>query len=96
LKIYIYDKTKNAFMPYEAKKYKGFDYFWRAALSGMFCMGATALIAYPFDTIHTRITTDMTKKGQQRLFSTTFDCFNRTHLDEGRKGIYKGVQLAVI
>jgi hypothetical protein len=38
----------------------------------------------------------MTKKGQTRLFTTTFDCFCRANLDEGRIGLYKGVELAVV
>jgi hypothetical protein len=63
LKIFVYDKVKNAFMPYEPKKYRGFDYFWRAAGSFSFCMAATTLLTYPLDTIHTRIASDMTKKG---------------------------------
>lgn len=63
LKVFFYDKIKNSFMPYETNKYKGLDYFWRAALSATICMGATTLFTYPFDTIHTRIATDITKKG---------------------------------
>jgi hypothetical protein len=30
------------------------------------------------------------------LFSTTFDCFNRTNLDEGKGGLYKGVEVAIL
>jgi hypothetical protein len=63
LKIYAYDKIKNAFMPYDTNKYKGFDFYWRCAFSAAFCMGFTTLFAYPFDTIHTRIASDITKKG---------------------------------
>ena len=83
-------------MPYENNKYKGFDLFWRSAISASFCMGITTLFTYPLDLIHTRIATDINKKGQQRLFTTTFDCFNRTNLDEGRMGLYKGFELAII
>jgi hypothetical protein len=96
LKIFFYDKIKNYFMPYETHKYRGFDYFWRAASSFSFCTALTTLLVYPFDTIHTRISADMTPKGGQRLFTTSFDCFNRTHLDEGRSGLYKGFQLAIL
>ena len=95
LKIFFYDKIKNSFMPYDTKKYKGFDYFWRASISASICMGITTIFAYPFDLVHTRMVTDLTKKGQSRLFYTTFDCLNRTHIDEGRKGLYKGFELAI-
>ncbi len=37
----------------------------------------------------------MTKKGQARLFTTTFDCFNRTHIDENRRGLFKGVSIQI-
>jgi hypothetical protein len=92
----MYDKIKNRLMPYEAHKYNGINYFWRAALSGSLCMGLTTLLAYPFDLIHTRISTDLTKKGQPRLFTTTFDCFNRTHLDEGMKSLFKGIEATIV
>lgn len=95
LKIFMYDKIKQMFMPFETNKYKGFDYFWRCAISASMCMGITTLLTYPFDLVHTRMTTDISKKGQTRLYSTTFECFNRTNLDEGRKGLYKGVEFAV-
>ena len=92
----MYDKVKNRFMPYEQHKYKGFNFYWRAALSGAICMGFTTFLAYPFDLIHTRISTDLTKKGQARLFTTTFDCFNRTHLDEGFKSLFKGIEATIV
>lgn len=96
LRIFFYDKIKGSFMPYENHKYRGFDYFWRAASSFAFCTALTTLVVYPFDTIHTRLVADMTPKGSARLFTTSFDCFNRTHLDEGRSGLYKGFQLAIV
>ena len=90
LRVFFYDKIKLSFMPYDTHKYKGFDYYWRAAGAFSVCTLFTTLIVYPFDLVHTRISTDMTQRGQQRLFQTTFDCFNRTHLDEGRSGLFKG------
>ena len=60
-------------------------------------MGITAGLTYPFDLINTRLASDMTKKGSTRLFTTTFDCFNRTNIDEGfKKGLYKGLDLCVV
>lgn len=90
LKVFLFDKTKHYYMPYDVRKYKGFDFYWRSALSFIMLSTLTTMFAYPLDLIHTRMTADMTKKGQQRLFKTTFDCFNRTHVDEGRWGAYKG------
>lgn len=96
LRIFLYDKVKLSFMPYETHKYKGFDYYFRAVGAFSICTFFTTLLVYPFDLVHTRISADMTQKGQQRLFQTTFDCFNRTHLDEGRGGLYKGFQIAIL
>lgn len=54
-------------------------------------IGMTTALTYPFDLINTRMATDMTPKGQRRLYDTVFDCFNRTNIDEGLKtGLYKG------
>jgi len=59
----MYDKIKNYFMPYSPNRYSGFDYFWRLSFSASMSMGITALLTYPFDLIHTRVTSDLTKKG---------------------------------
>lgn len=56
----------------------------------------TLMLTYPLDLIHTRTSADMTMRGQDRLFTTTFDCFNRTNLDEKRIGLYKGIELAAL
>ena len=90
LKVCFYDKVKHAFMPYSPSKYNGLDYYWRTATSATICMAMAFMFTYPLDLIHTRMTSDMTKRGEPRLFTTTFDCFNRTHLDEKFKGAYKG------
>jgi hypothetical protein len=91
-----YDRCKNYFMPNAARKYSGFDYFWRAAASSVLCMGVTTLFTYPLDLIHTRTSVDMTGRNKTRQYTTTFDCFNRTNLDETRTGLYKGVEVAVL
>jgi len=98
LTIFLFDKAKNFFMPYDPSKYKRgtLDFYWRTAAAASVCQAATLFATYPLDLIHTRISVDMSKKGQKRLFSTTFDCFNRTHLDEGRWGLYKGFELAIL
>lgn len=92
----MFDKIKNWVMPYEPRKYKGFDYFWRTAAAASMSMALTTVVTYPLDVIHTRITCDLSKNQSQRLYTTTFDCFNRTNLDEGRRGLFKGVELALL
>jgi hypothetical protein len=59
----MYDKVKYRLMPYAEHKYKGINYVWRVVASGSICMGMTALLTYPFDLIHTRVSSDLTKKG---------------------------------
>lgn len=63
LRIFIYDKVKNSFMPYDSHKYKGIDYFWRAASSFAIITAISTLVVYPFDLAHTRICADLSAKG---------------------------------
>ena len=96
LQVTVFDKIKHAYMPYDVSKYQGIDYWWRFLACASMTMGLTAGLTYPLDLIHTRLTSDMSKSGQSRLFKTTFDCFNRTNIDEGfKKGLYKGLDLSV-
>ena len=81
-------------MPYDVSKYIGFDYFWRVACASQIITGLNLLMCYPLDLIHTRTSGDMSKKGTTRLYQTTFDCFNRTNLEETRIGLYKGYEIA--
>ena len=62
LRIFLYDKVKLSFMPYDTHKYKGFDYYFRAAGAFSICTLFTTLFVYPFDLVHTRISADMTQK----------------------------------
>ena len=95
IRVLFYDKIKNYMMPFDTHKYSGLDYFWRVATSAVICGGLTMVFTYPFDLIHTRTATDMARKNTSRLYTTTFDCFNRTNLDEGRLGLFKGADIAV-
>jgi hypothetical protein len=96
LKVFMYDKIKNFFMPYDYRKYSGFDLLWRQGMAGALSAGFTLLFSYPFDLAHTRITTDMSKQNQKPLFTSTFNCFNRTHIDEGRFSLLKGFEFALL
>lgn len=83
-------------MPQDQSKYSGIDYYWRYYASAAMIMGLTAMLTYPLDLIHTRLATDMTQKQQIRPYVTTFDCFNRTNINEGFKaGLYKGIEFSV-
>jgi len=83
-------------MPFDTRKYTGMDFLWRAMMSSTICMGISTLLTYPLDLIHTRMSVDMSRTGTPRMFTTTFDCFNRTNLDEGKRGLYKGVEICVL
>mmetsp|Transcript_105880 Transcript_105880/g.146439 ORF Transcript_105880/g.146439 Transcript_105880/m.146439 type:complete len:142 (+) Transcript_105880:390-815(+) len=95
-KISMYDSIKNYWMPFDHHKYSGMDYYWRSAASASMCMALSTFFVYPLDFIHTRITADMTSKGKTRLHNTTFDCFNKANLDEGRWALYKGAEVMVV
>jgi fluoride ion exporter CrcB/FEX len=76
LKVLTYDKIKHYYMPYDSHKYRGFDFFWRLSFIAGTIGALTTLVTYPFDLIHTRMTADLSKKGQKKLFYSTFNCFN--------------------
>ena len=63
-RILFYDKFKNWLMPYDTSKYTGVDYFLRASISSVLCNSVMLFITYPLDLIHTRTSTDMSKKIQ--------------------------------
>lgn len=96
MRVLTFDKFKHMFMPYDSSKYIGFDYFWRVAIASVLCNCVTLMFTYPFDMIHTRTCTDMARKNTTRLYTTTFDCFNRINLDETRRGLFKGAEIALI
>lgn len=58
-------------------------------------MGLTFAFTYPFDLMHTRISSDFTPSSRSRVYSSTFQCFNRCNIEEGRRGLYKGAEFAV-
>ena len=63
LRITVYDRIKHAYMPNDASRYTGIDYYWRLFASAAMTMGITAGLTYPLDLIHTRLAADMSKKG---------------------------------
>ena len=63
LNVTVYDKIKNAYMPLEQSRYSGIDFYWRFFASASMTCSITSAIAYPLDLIHTRIASDMSKKG---------------------------------
>ena len=96
IKVAFYDRVKNSLMPYSASKYSGIDFLVRSQTAALFCMGLTTAFTYPFDLLHTRMSADATPVGRQRIYASTFQCFNRTNLDEGRFACYKGLEFAVV
>lgn len=97
MNVSIFDRVKQKYMPQDPSRYQGLDFLWRYCASTGMLMGITAGLVYPLDLIHTRLTSDMTIRGDKRLYATTFDCFNRTNIDEGfRAGVYKGVEISMV
>ena len=77
-------------MPAGDSRYSGIDLFARRMLAA-FCSGAISMAFwYPYDLFYTRLASDMNGKGQRRLYTNTFDCFNLTQLEGGFKNLYKG------
>ena len=95
MRVVFFDKIKNYLMPYNPKKYSGFDYAMRVGTASFLCTMFNLTFSYPLDLIHTRTCADMSRKDTTRLYKTTFQCFNRTNLDEGRRSLYKGFEVAL-
>ena len=96
VKILFYDKIKHSVMPYDVKKYSGLDFYLRASFASVTSLMTMALFTYPFDLYHTRATVDMTLKGKKRLYESTFQVFNKCNLNEGRAGMYKGIEYCLV
>lgn len=95
MKVTFYDRIKHTFMPYNTNKYSGLDFFIRAQTAAVCCMALSTVFTYPLDLIHTRTTADFTPANRARIYESTFQCFNRTNIEEGRLGLYKGVEFAL-
>jgi len=91
MKVVFYDRVKNFMMPLNPAKYNGLDFFIRSQIAAICCMSLTLAATYPLDMLHTRMAADSTPNSRSRVYSSTFQCFNRTNLDEGRYGLYKGI-----
>ena len=81
-------------MPYSTSKYSGIDFFVRSQAAAICCMSLSLVMCYPFDVFHTRLSADCTKAGKKRVIESTFQCFNRTNLGEGRMGLVRGIEFA--
>lgn len=70
LRVTIYDKIKQAYMPLDQSQYVDgtLDYYWRKYFAALSIIGITTALVYPLDLIHTRMSTDMTSKREIRLF----------------------------
>ena len=79
-------------MPKDPSMYENnIGFYWRMIASSAMTIGITTALTYPLDLIHTRLSSDMTPKGNRRIYNTTFDCFSSTNIDEGfKQGLYKG------
>mmetsp|Transcript_7298 Transcript_7298/g.10276 ORF Transcript_7298/g.10276 Transcript_7298/m.10276 type:complete len:149 (+) Transcript_7298:281-727(+) len=94
LKVAFYDRIKHLIMPYSQSRYSGLDYFIRSQIAAISCMTLSLGLTYPFDVLHTRLSADSTPSSRPRIYESTFQCFNRTNIEEGRLGLYKGVEFA--
>ena len=97
LRVTIFDRLKNYYMPLDSSRYTGLSYYGRIYFASGAALSLTAAFTYPYDLLYTRLAGDMTPKKSVRHYKTVFDCFNRTNIDEGfRAGLYKGVEVAMM
>ena len=58
--------------------------------------GSLALtFSYPLDLARTRLAVDITKKGEDRIYWSTWDCLSKTMQDEGIRGIFRGYLISL-
>lgn len=95
IKVTFYDRFKQFFMPYSPSKYSGLDFFFRTQIAALCCMSVSTFFTYPMDLVHTRLAADSTPLKRDRFIVSTFQSFNKTNIDEGRMGLFKGVEFAV-
>ena len=97
MRVTIFDRMKNYYMPLDSSRYTGLSYYGRIFMASSATVSITSAMTYPYDLIYSRLGGDMTKKGSLRHYRTVFDCFNRTNIDEGlRTGLYKGIEIAMV
>ena len=72
LKLIMYDKFKNYFMPYDSSKYSNLQYYIRTTLAAICSTSFTFCLTYPLDTIHTRTAADLSPDGRGRNYNSTF------------------------
>ena len=82
-------------MPYDSNKYSSLQYFFRTVCASLCSMTFAFCFTYPFDVIHTRAAADLSPNGAMRMYPSTFQCFNLTHIDEGTYSLYKGAGFAI-
>lgn len=64
------------------------EYFICGGFGGI----CTVVVGHPLDTIKVRLQTmPLPKPGESPLYRGTFDCFKKTIINEGFKGLYKGM-----
>ena len=55
VKVTMFDRIKNYYMPLETKKYRGYDYYARIMLAGVTAQLFSTFLLYPMDVIVTRM-----------------------------------------
>lgn len=97
LRVSVFDRFKHYYMPLDRSRYSSSQYYFRVVASAAATSTITCMITYPLDLINTRLSCDMTKRGEQRYYSSAFQCLNRTNIDEGgfRKSLFKGLDVAI-
>ena len=90
VRVGFYDRFKIFYMPQLESNYGGIDLLWRRLAAAYSCGALSCIITYPLDLIHTQMVADYSRRTQPRMYKTTFDCFNRSTIDAGARGPYKG------
>lgn len=88
-------------IPYRAAYFGFFDtgkrslpiiqqYLLLKFLFAQFCTSSAGLISYPFDTVRRRMMMDSGRPADQKMYSSTLNCFQTILVKEGPKAFFKG------
>jgi len=95
IKFTCYDTFKAISMPKGEKNYTGFNLVSRKLASGGLSGATTLALTYPMDLARTRLTADMAKKGESKLYNGMMDCIVKTAKQEGPAALFKGILISM-
>jgi len=91
VKFTMNDQFKMMFAPKDGSQISIWGKLGAGGASGAF----KTILLYPFDIARTRLTADVARKGEKKLYNGLIDCTIKTARTEGISGVYKGLVMSL-